>query len=91
MASSESEGFTTVDNFNGENLNLYKFKLEMVLVTKDLWKIVDGSKSPSPSTAIDNNKKAYKRRCKNAFTIIATSLVDKELVHIKGCKGPVRA
>ena len=68
--------------------NLYKLKLEMVMFTKDLWKIVDGSELPPPSTASNKVKKLYERRCKKAFAIIATILVDKELAHIYKCKGP---
>ena len=91
MGSSENDGLISVDKFGGENFNLYKFKLEMAMSTKDLWEIVDGSESPPPSTASDEVKKAYDRRCKKAFAIIAMSLVDKELAHIKGCKGPAEA
>lgn len=61
MASSESKRLTIVDKFNGKNFNLYRFKSEMVLATKDLWKIVDSSKLRPPSTANDNNKKAYEQ------------------------------
>jgi hypothetical protein len=91
MASNENDGLISVDKFGGENFNLYKFKLEMAMSTKDLWEIVDGSELPPPSTASDEVKKAYERRCKKAFAIIAMSLVDKELAHIKGCKGPAEA
>lgn len=59
----------------------------MVMPTKDLWKIVKGSELPPPSTTSEEVKKTYKQRCKKAFAIITTNLVDKELVHIKGCKG----
>ena len=75
MASSENDGLISVDKFGGENFNLYKFKLEMAMSTKDLWEIVDGSELPPPSTASDEVKKAYERRCKKAFAIIAMSLV----------------
>src|ERR1700737_2951057 len=91
MASNEGDGHITLDKFGGDNFNLYKFKLEMVMSTKDLWEIVEGTELPPPSTASDEVKKAYERRCKKAFAIIATSLVDKELAHIKGCKGPAEA
>ena len=81
MASNKSDGLISVDKFGGKNVNLYKFKLEMAL---DLWEIVEGSELPPPSTASDKVKKAYDQRCKKAFAIIAMSLVDKELAHIKG-------
>ena len=89
MASSEGDGLITIDKCDGNIFNLYKFKLEMVLSTKDLWEIVKGKELPPPSTASDEVKKAYERGCKKSFAIIATSLVDKELAHIKKCKRPV--
>ena len=54
MASSESDGLILVDKFGGENFNLYKFKLEMAMSTKDLWEIVEGSELAPPSTASDD-------------------------------------
>jgi hypothetical protein len=43
MASSDSEGLRLVEKFNGDNFSLWKFKMEMVLSSKELWDIVDGS------------------------------------------------
>ena len=83
MAFSEGDGHITLDKFGSDNFNLYKFKLEMVMSTKDLWEIVKGSGLPPPSMTSDKVKNAYEQRCKKAFGIIATSLVDKELAHIK--------
>ena len=91
MASSASESLTLVDKFNGDNFSLWKFKMEMVLASKELWDIVDGSEVPPPSSADEKDKKAYDKRVKTAFAIIATNLVDKEMAHIKHCKGPAEA
>lgn len=91
MASSEGEGLRLVDKFNGDNFSLWKFKMEMILSAKDLWDIVDKSELPPPSTADERDKKDYERRCKRAFAVIATNLVDKEMAHIKACKGPAEA
>lgn len=41
MASFEGEGARTIDKINGENFNLWKYKLEMRLDSVDLWGIVD--------------------------------------------------
>ena len=79
----EDDGHITLDKFGGDNFNLHKFKLEMVMSTKDLWAIVDGLKLPPPSTASDEVKNTYERRCMKVFAIIATSLVDKELAHLR--------
>ena len=78
MTFSEGDRLIMVDKFSGHNFNLYKFKLEMVLSIKNFWEIFESSELPPLSTANDKVKKA--------FAIIATSLVDKELTYIKGCK-----
>jgi hypothetical protein len=39
MALFEGESTRVVDKFNGENFNLWKFKMEMVLASMDLWDI----------------------------------------------------
>ena len=59
MASSEDDGHITLEKFGGNKFNLYKFKLEMVISTKDLWKIMKGMELPPPSTASYEVKKAY--------------------------------
>jgi uncharacterized protein YehS (DUF1456 family) len=50
MASGEGDGFIMVEKLGGNNFILYKFKLEMVLSTKDLWEIVKGLEYPQLST-----------------------------------------
>ena len=57
MTSSENDGLISVDKFGGENFNLYKFKLDIALSTKDLWEIVEGSELPPPFTASDDARK----------------------------------
>ncbi len=91
MASSDNEALRVVDKFNGENFSLWKFKMEMVLASKDLWDIVDGSEEAPPSTADAKDIKAFERRVKTAFGMIVTNLVDKEMAHVKHCKGPAEA
>lgn len=67
MASSEGQGFIMAEKFGGDNFNLHKFKLEMVLATKALWKIMEGTEGPTPYTASDEVKKVYKQQCKKAL------------------------
>ena len=58
-ASNEGEGLRLIEKFNGENFSLWKFKMEMILVEKDLWEIVEGTKGP-PSFDVDPKvKKTY--------------------------------
>ncbi len=47
MASFEGENAKVIDKFNGENFNLWKFKMEMVLASMDLWEIVEDNTSVS--------------------------------------------
>jgi hypothetical protein len=42
MASFEGESTRVIDKFNGENFSLWKFKMEMVLASMDLWEIWTG-------------------------------------------------
>ena len=45
----EGEGARIMDKFNGDKFNLWKFKMEMVLASGDLWDIVDESEEAPPS------------------------------------------
>jgi hypothetical protein len=88
MASFEGENAKVIDKFNGENFNLWKFKMEMVLASMDLSEIVDGSEEAPPFNADPKVIKEYQRRVKKAMSTIAINLVDSPLDHIKRCKGP---
>ena len=91
MASSDNEGLRVVDKFNGKNFSLWKFKMEMVLASCDLWDIVDESGATPPSDVDVKDKTAFEKWSKTAFGFIAINLVDKEMAHIKHCKGPAEA
>ena len=91
MASSEGEGLRVIDKFNGENFGLWKFKMEMILAEKDLWDIVDDTEAAPPSIANEQVNKVYEKRTKKVFFMIAIKLVDRELAHIRGCKGAAEA
>ncbi|KAH8962822.1 hypothetical protein BDL97_05G121000 [Sphagnum fallax] len=91
MASFEGESARVIDKFNGENFSLWKFKMEMVLASMDLWEIVEGSEEAPPSNADPKIIKEYQRHVKKAMFIIGINLVDSQLHHIKRCKGPAEA
>ena len=91
MASFEGESVRVIDKINGDNFNLWKFKMEMVLASMELWEIVDDSEEPPPSDADPKDKKSYQRRVKKAMSVIGLNLVDGQLAHIKSCKGPAEA
>ena len=91
MASSGGEGVRIIDKFNGENFGMWKFKMEMILAEKDLWEVVDGSEEPPSEDADLKTKKAFERKEKKAFALIAINLVDRQIAHIQHCKGPAQA
>ena len=75
-----------VENFSGNNFNFYKFKVEMVLATKDIWKIMDNSELPPPFTVIDNDKKHMSDDARKHLPSLSLAWWTN-LAHIKGCKG----
>ena len=89
MATFESESVRNIDKFNGENFGLWKFCMEMVLLSMDLWEIVDKSVEARPKYANPKVIKNYNQSVKKAMSVIELSLVDGQLVHIKSYKGPV--
>ncbi len=91
MASLEGESARVIDKFHGGNFNLWKFKIEMLLASMDLWDIVDESEEAPSSNADPKVKKEYQRRVKKAMSVIGLNLADNQLAHIKSCKGPSEA
>ena len=91
MASFESEAARIIDKFNGKKCNIWKFKIEMLLVSMDLWNIVDASEEAPPSNTDPKVLKEYQIRVKKTLSIIGLKLVDNQFAHIKSCKGPVES
>jgi hypothetical protein len=73
MALFEGDSTRVIDKSNGENFNLWKFKMEMVLASMDLWEIVDRSEEAPPSNADPKVIKEYQRRAKNIGNNLKTS------------------
>ena len=91
MATYENESVRNIDKFNGENFGLWKFRMEMVLSSMDLWEIVEETEEPPPEDDDPKVIKEFNRRAKKALSVIGLSLVNHQLAHIKGCKGPAEA
>ena len=91
MSTFESESARSIDKFKGENFGLWKFRMEMVLSSMDLWEIVDETEEPPSKDGDPKVLKDYNRRVKKAMSVIGLSLVDSQLAHIKSCKGPAEA
>jgi len=75
-----------IEKLNEENFNLWKFKMEIVLVNQDVSEIVEDTKEPPSSNANSKVKKAYDKKAKITFLIIACTLIDKQVAHIRVCK-----
>ncbi len=77
-----------VPKFNGEKFNLYKYKLKLVMEKDGMWRIVTGqvSRPDDPVAAATYDKKAQ-----SALTIIAFTLEDSLLHHIKDVDSPKEA
>ena len=82
----KGEGPKVVDKFDGMNFHLWKFKMQMVLAEKELWEIVKGSEEPHFSSIGPKVRIAYNRFEKKAFAILALSLFDSQLYHVRSYK-----
>ena len=91
MATFESKSARNIDKFNSENFGLWKFRMEMVLLSMDLQEIVEETGEPSAHDDDPNVIKEYNCHAKKALSVIGLSLGNDQLVHIKNCKGPPEA
>ena len=91
MTSLKGEGIRVIDKFNGENFNIWKFKLDMNLAFVELWDIVDESKEVPCSNFNSKVKRKQERRVKKTISITMINLVDNQVTHMKSHKGPLEA
>jgi hypothetical protein len=91
MVSFEDESAKTIDKFYGEKFNIWKFKIEMLSASMDIWDIIDGSEEDSPSNADPKLKNDYERRIRKVMSVIGLNFADNQIAHIKSCKGPAEA
>ena len=91
IASFKNEAAIIIDKFNERNFNVWKSKIKILLVSINLWNIVNRSKEAPPSNADPKVKKENHMRVKNTLSIIDLNLAFNQLTHIKSFKGLVRA
>ena len=60
-----SKAVRIIDKFNKKKFNLWKFKIKILLVSMDLWDIIDGYKEPLPSNEDPKVLKEYQRCVKS--------------------------
>ena len=63
MASFEGGGVRVIDKFNGENFNIYTFKLVVGLASVNFWDVVDEFDRAPPSNVDRKIKKEYQKLC----------------------------
>lgn len=71
-----------------KKISIWKLMIEMVLVSMDLWNIVNGSKNAPPSNMNVKVLKEYQMHIKMAISIIALNLADNQLAQ-GGVKDPL--
>src|SRR5579862_5076644 len=81
---STSSSIHAIEKLDADNFHAWKFKMQMVLVDKELWDIVDGSETAPPENQADQLK-AWKGKDKKALATICLSIKDSELVHVRSC------
>lgn len=85
MTSFDSEAVTLIDKFNGENFNLWKSKIRMLLASMDIWNIVDISEKTRPSDVDPKMLKKIPKTHKKVMFITDLNLTNNQLAHIMSC------
>src|SRR5262250_980894 len=73
------------------NYTAWKFMMSMVLELQDPWDVVDGTESfpekrDSEASALHKEEvRASEKRVRKAILLIAMTLSDTQLAHIRGC------
>ena len=70
---------TTVQNLNGKNYSIWSEKMELLLITEDLWDLIE-EEMPTP---VDN---LWSKRDDKARGTIVLLEEDNQLIHMQGSK-----
>eukprot|EP00742_Colponemidia_sp_Colp-10_P012924 GILJ01014559.1.p1 GENE.GILJ01014559.1~~GILJ01014559.1.p1 ORF type:complete len:116 (+),score=24.61 GILJ01014559.1:29-376(+) len=77
----EMQSLSAMEKFGGENFNVWKFKMRMLLEEKDLWSIVDGSEA-APQDPKELEK--FGKRARKALATICLCLKDNRISLVRG-------
>eukprot|EP00794_Sanderia_malayensis_P015603 gene15603-17175_t len=84
MASRTDDLTPRIEKFEGNNFNLWKFKMQMVLEDKDLWTIVSGEEiGPSGQGTTEAVQERFRKRARKSMATICLSLSDSELLLVR--------
>ena len=78
----------SIDKLDGTNFYAWKFKIQMVLIDKEIWDVVDGSEAPPKE---EKELKLWNAKDKKALATICLTVKDSELVHIRSCTSSAEA
>ncbi|HVX00073.1 MAG TPA: hypothetical protein VHA52_06550 [Candidatus Babeliaceae bacterium] len=86
---SGSSSLYAIDKLNSSNFSAWKFRMQMILIDRGLWEMVDGSQvEPVSSDTAESRLKyaEWKKKDNTALAQIALTVSTNELAHIKGVK-----
>jgi hypothetical protein len=90
---SSSAALYSIDKLSGDNFSSWKFKLQLILMDRGLWEIVNGTEvaPANTNTSGSNDTKPqlyidWKKRDNQALAQIALTVSNTELVHIRNAK-----
>ena len=75
-----------VGQLKGENFDTWKFKVKHLLIGKELWDYVDGTKVKPDDTADAAAKAAYRKKADQAMSVLVLSVGDEYLYLITECQ-----
>src|SRR5450432_104885 len=85
-----SSSLYAIEKLNSTNFSSWKFRMQMILIDRDLWEIVDGKSAIPIVVATDpaTEKKLadWKKKDNTALAQIGLTVGSNELVHIKNAK-----
>ncbi len=82
MSSFQMKSLKVMDNFDGDNFYLWKFKMRMMLSKHGLWKFVDESATLPSEEVVKVN---YNEKKTKGFAMLCEHFTDAQLAHIQYC------
>ena len=73
-----------VEKLNGENYEIWKYKMELLLIKDKLWSVV--TSEPPEETEPEAIKKAWTEKDNEARATIELLVEDNQLVHIRNAR-----
>ncbi|KAF1332328.1 Integrase catalytic core protein, partial [Globisporangium splendens] len=75
-----------INKFDGNNFHAWKFKMQMVLEERDLWKVVSGEVKPEHCVT-ELDQATFKRKSRKAMATICLAMEDSQLPLVRSASG----